>query len=71
VNSRLRNAGWRSLRIWEHDLSARKESRLATRIRKQLSSGLPLNYNRQQLSNTNFSQASASNYSSLTRPKKT
>ena len=34
VNRELRKAGWRVMRIWEHDLSARNEKRLAGRIRK-------------------------------------
>jgi DNA mismatch endonuclease (patch repair protein) len=34
VNKALRQAGWRVLRIWEHELAGRREGRLVRRIRK-------------------------------------
>ncbi len=34
VNRTLRRAGWRVLRIWEHDLTAKRQARLAVRLRK-------------------------------------
>ena len=36
VNRQLRKAGWLRLRIWEHELSGRKEARLVARIHKHL-----------------------------------
>ncbi len=36
VNRILRLAGWRVLRIWEHELPRRNEKRLLRRIRKSL-----------------------------------
>ena len=36
VNRALRAAGWRVLRIWEHELATRLEARLAQRIRRFL-----------------------------------
>lgn len=36
VNRALRKAGWRVLRIWEHELSEKNEARLVARIRKHL-----------------------------------
>lgn len=34
VNRRLRAAGWRVLRIWEHELAKRNETRLVVRLRR-------------------------------------
>lgn len=34
INHQLRKAGWQRLRIWEHELSGRKEARLVVRILK-------------------------------------
>ncbi len=34
VNRTLRAAGWRVLRIWEHELAKRNERRLAARLRR-------------------------------------
>lgn len=36
VNRELRKAGWRVLRIWEHELAGRNEPRLLVRIRAAL-----------------------------------
>lgn len=36
VNRTLRKAGWRVLRIWQHELARRNEARLARRIRAAL-----------------------------------
>jgi DNA mismatch endonuclease (patch repair protein) len=36
VNRTLRRAGWRVLRIWEHDLTGRSDTRLIARLRKFL-----------------------------------
>ena len=36
VNRALRRAGWRVLRIWEHDLARRKEAYLTRRIQRVL-----------------------------------
>ena len=33
----LRKAGWRVVRIWEHDLARKNEKRLAARLRRVLS----------------------------------
>ena len=38
VNRTLRAAGWRVLRIWEHELARQREARLVTRLRKALAS---------------------------------
>ena len=34
VNKTLRRAGWRVLRIWEHDLTRTREARLVQRIKR-------------------------------------
>ena len=34
VNRTLRAAGWRVVRLWEHDLAKRNERRLAARLRR-------------------------------------
>jgi DNA mismatch endonuclease (patch repair protein) len=36
VNRTLRRAGWRVLRIWEHELAKKNEARLVQRIRRLL-----------------------------------
>src|ERR1017187_2713251 len=36
VNQTLRRAGWRVLRIWEHELARKNEARLLNRIRRAL-----------------------------------
>ncbi len=36
VNRALRAAGWRVLRIWEHELARQREARLLARLRKAL-----------------------------------
>jgi DNA mismatch endonuclease (patch repair protein) len=36
VNRALRHAGWRVLRIWEHELARRNGDRCAARIRQAL-----------------------------------
>jgi DNA mismatch endonuclease (patch repair protein) len=36
VNATLRRAGWRVLRIWEHELVCKNEARLLSRIRREL-----------------------------------
>jgi len=36
VNHALRRAGWRVLRIWEHEFARKNESRLLNRIRRAL-----------------------------------
>jgi DNA mismatch endonuclease (patch repair protein) len=36
VTRTLRRRGWRVLRIWEHELARRNESRLLTRLRRTL-----------------------------------
>jgi len=36
VNRTLRRAGWRVLRIWEHELARKIEARLLNRIRRAL-----------------------------------
>jgi DNA mismatch endonuclease (patch repair protein) len=36
VTRRLRQAGWRVLRLWEHDLAKKHEKRLAARLRRML-----------------------------------
>jgi DNA mismatch endonuclease (patch repair protein) len=36
VNRALRAAGWRVLRIWEHELARRREARLVARLRRAL-----------------------------------
>jgi DNA mismatch endonuclease (patch repair protein) len=41
VTRTLRRAGWRVLRIWEHDLNRRREARLLPRIRRALAKNLP------------------------------
>jgi hypothetical protein len=41
VNRALRRAGWRVLRIWEHELSVENEGRLLRRLRRNLLRGLP------------------------------
>lgn len=38
VNRALRRAGWRVLRIWEHELAKRREARLVARIRQAFDS---------------------------------
>ena len=40
VNRVLRKAGWRVLRIWEHELSKKREAGLEARIRKHLVSAV-------------------------------
>jgi G:T-mismatch repair DNA endonuclease (very short patch repair protein) len=42
VNRTLRKAGWRVVRVWEHDLRPKNEARLIARIRKAL------NYSREK-----------------------
>lgn len=37
VNWALRRAGWRVLRIWEHELTKKQEARLVARLRRALS----------------------------------
>lgn len=37
VNRALRAAGWRVLRIWEHELARKAEARLVRRLRRALS----------------------------------
>ncbi len=37
VGRTLRNAGWRVLRIWEHELPRKNEARLVARLRRVLS----------------------------------
>ena len=39
VNRTLRKMGWRVLRIWEHELARRNESRLLRRIHRALMPG--------------------------------
>ena len=39
VNRQLRRAGWRVLRIWEHELAPKKEAHLVARIRRHLCAG--------------------------------
>lgn len=36
VNRTLRNRGWRVMRIWEHELSAKNEKKLAAKILRNL-----------------------------------
>ena len=36
VNQTLRKAGWRVLRIWEHELTRKNETRLVQRIKRAL-----------------------------------
>lgn len=36
VTKRLKAAGWRVLRIWQHDLGVKREARLVRRIRSNL-----------------------------------
>lgn len=36
VNRTLRQAGWRVLRIWEHELARKREARLVEKIKKFL-----------------------------------
>jgi DNA mismatch endonuclease, patch repair protein len=36
VNQTLRKAGWRVLRIWEHELARKNETRLVQRIKRAL-----------------------------------
>ncbi len=36
VNRALRRAGWRVLRIWEHDLARKKEAHLTRRLERAL-----------------------------------
>jgi DNA mismatch endonuclease, patch repair protein len=36
VNATLRRAGWRVLRIWEHELARKNEARLLNRIQRAL-----------------------------------
>jgi DNA mismatch endonuclease (patch repair protein) len=38
VNRTLRAAGWRVLRIWEHELAGKREGRLRSRLRRVLGS---------------------------------
>ncbi len=38
VTRRLRRAGWRVLRVWEHELTWRNQARLMRRIQKVLAS---------------------------------
>lgn len=39
VNRVLRRAGWRVLRVWEHELTKRNEARFAIRLRRWFASG--------------------------------
>src|SRR2546423_13169961 len=39
VSRALRAAGWRELRIWEHDLVGKQEERLVGRLRRALARG--------------------------------
>jgi DNA mismatch endonuclease (patch repair protein) len=39
VNRTLRSAGWRVLRIWEHQLTIKREARVVARLRRWLASG--------------------------------
>ena len=41
VNAALRRAGWRVVRIWEHDLARRNAPRLARRLQRALGSPSP------------------------------
>jgi len=43
VERKLRNSGWRVLRIWEHDLSPKNEARLVVRICRALRWIVPVN----------------------------
>jgi DNA mismatch endonuclease (patch repair protein) len=36
VNRRLRELGWRVIRIWAHELARKNEDRLLRRIRREL-----------------------------------
>jgi DNA mismatch endonuclease (patch repair protein) len=36
VNRALRRAGWRVLRLWEHDLAPKRKTRLVARVRRVL-----------------------------------
>jgi DNA mismatch endonuclease (patch repair protein) len=47
VNRALRRAGWRVLRIWEHELAKKNEARLVQRIQRQIRYGhvAPRQYN--------------------------
>jgi DNA mismatch endonuclease (patch repair protein) len=36
VNQTLRNAGWKVIRIWQHDLTQKSEAKTAARINKNL-----------------------------------
>lgn len=40
VNRTLRKAGWRVLRVWQHELARKREARLVARLRKALASSL-------------------------------
>jgi DNA mismatch endonuclease (patch repair protein) len=42
VNQTLRHAGWRVMRIWEHELAKKNEARLIKRIQQTLSGILRL-----------------------------
>ena len=39
VNRTLRQAGWKVLRIWEHDLTQNKRGRLLKRLQRQIQGG--------------------------------
>ena len=39
VSRTLRSQGWRVIRVWEHDLSRKNESRILRRVQKALKSG--------------------------------
>lgn len=39
VNQTLRKAGWKVIRIWQHDLTRKNEAQIANRINKHLAPG--------------------------------